>query len=314
MNGLLRLIDTGVARLGCALCLMVVGCGDESEPASTGSPSADVSSADGASGESDSGGDPGIGVLRGACATGDLAGLFEVAYGKNFSYVSGEVNASPMPVAASEELLATGPCTVRRQVQLACTSACGGGQVCGAEGACVDPPGSLGVGTVSVQGLLADVTMEPTEGTGYYMDSSVPHPPFESGASIRLDATGGDDAAFTLYGEGVEKVEVLDEVWTVTAGEPLRVAWVPGEESEAKVEVVLAIDQLGKTPSEIHCLTEDTGELEIASDLLSLLLESGVSGSPAGTVTRRTVDASMIDRGCMELRVHSSALVSVTLP
>ena len=70
----------------------------------------------------------------------------------------------------------------------------------------------------------------------------------------------------------------------------------------------------GKSPAEIVCVTEDTGTLEIAADLIDLLLDSGTSGEPAGTVTRRTVDSDMIDRGCVELRVYGSVLVPVNLP
>ncbi len=294
------------------LSLHLVGCGDDGgdAPSAADAAASDLGQADEASGP-----DPVItGEPRGACAVGDVTGLFEIVYGKNFSYFSGDVSAFPKPAVPPEELLATGACTVRRQVQLSCSSPCEGGSVCGTEGSCVDAPGSQCVGTVSVFGLLKEVSLEPTEGTGFYMESSLPHPPFEPGAAIQLDATGGDDAAFTLYGVGVDKVEVLDTSWTVTAGQPLLVSWKPDEQSDADVEVVLAIDQLGKTPAEIVCVTEDTGELEIAADLIDLLLESGTSGEPAGTVTRRTVDSDMIDRGCVELRVYGSVLVPVNLP
>jgi hypothetical protein len=296
------------------LWVSLAGCGEEREPHSVPTSSdAAVTADDGqvASGDSPDGALEG--TPRGACAVGDVTGLFEVVYGKNFSYFSGDLSEFPSPVVAPEELLATGACTVRRQVSLTCTSVCQGGMVCGKEGSCVEAPGSVGVGTVSVFGLLAEVALEPTEGTGFYMESSLPHPPFEPGSPIRLDATGGDDAAFTLYGVGVDKVEVNDDQWNVSPGETLSVSWVPDELSDAQVEVVLSIDQLGKTPAEIFCLTEDTGELEIAAELIDLLLEAGISGSPAGTVTRRTVDSDMIDRGCVELRVYGSVLVPVTL-
>ena len=302
------MLATLVASLG------LLACGEDSS-SSSASPGDAAQVADGGTGGSDADGSALLeGTPRGPCAVGDVTGLFEIVYGKNFSYFSGDVSAFPTPAVAPEELLATGACTVRRQVNLTCSSACEGGTVCGTSGSCVDAPASVGVGTVSVLGLLVDVSLDPTEGTGFYMDSSLPHPPFEPGSPVRLDATGGDDASFTLYGVGVEKVEVQDEEWSVSAGAPLLVSWVPDEGSDAQVEVVLAIDQLGKTPAEIHCLTDDTGEVEIAADLIDLLLESGVSGTPAGTVTRRTVDSDMIDRGCVELRVYGSALVPVSLP
>lgn len=295
--------------------MSLLGCGEatEAEPAVTPT-DATVSTDDGQLPLGDGAGVVLEGVPRGACAVGDVTGLFEVVYGKNFSYFSGDVNAFPVPTAPPEELLATGACTARRQVSLTCASACEGGTVCGTEGSCVDTPESVGVGTVSVLGLLVQVSLDPTEGTGFYMESSLPHPPFEPGSPIRLDATGGDDAAFTLYGVGVDKVEVTNEPWNVVAGEPLSVSWTPDAQSDGQIEVVVSIDQLGKTPAEIYCLTEDTGELEIAAELIDLLLEAGVSGSPAGTVTRRTVDSDMIDRGCVELRVYGSALVDMTLP
>jgi hypothetical protein len=296
------------------LWFSVAACGEEGEAADASSASdTSVAANEDQAASGDSASVALEGSPRGACGVGDVTGLFEVVYGKNFSYFSGDVNAFPLPAVAPEELLATGSCTVRRQVELTCSSACEGGTVCGKEGSCVDAPGSVGVGTVSVLGLLMEVELDPTEGTGFYMESSLPHPPFEPGSPIRLDATGGDDAAFTLYGVGVDKVEVSDEEWVVSPGQPLSLSWVPGEVSAAQVEVTLAIDQLGKAPAEIFCLTQDTGQLEIAADLIDELLQAGSSGSPAGTVTRRTVDSDMIDRGCVELRVYGSALVPVTL-
>ena len=163
------------------LSLHLVGCGDDGgdAPSAADAAASDLGQADEASGP-----DPVItGEPRGACAVGDVTGLFEIVYGKNFSYFSGDVSAFPKPAVPPEELLATGACTVRRQVQLSCSSPCEGGSVCGTEGSCVDAPGSQGVGTVSVFGLLKEVSLEPTEGTGFYMESSLPHPPFEPGAA-----------------------------------------------------------------------------------------------------------------------------------
>lgn len=298
----------------CLVCFSLAACGEDGGAAAgTGSSDSTAAASDGAVTGSDGAVTHQEGSPRGPCGVGDVTGLFEVVYGKNYSYFSGDVNAFPVPVAAHEELLATGACTLRRHVALTCSSACQGGQVCGTEGSCVDAPASVGVGTVSVEGLFAEVVLDPAEGTGFYMDSSLPHPPFEPGSPIRLDATGGDDAAFTLYGVGVDQVEVTDEQWALSPGQSLSLTWVPDEASDALVEVLLAIDQLAQAPMEIFCLTEDTGELEIGADLIEMLLEAGSSGSPAGTLTRRTVDSDMIDRGCVELRVYGSTLVPVTL-
>jgi hypothetical protein len=253
------------------------------------------------------------GTLRGPCAPVDLTGFFEVVYGKNFSYFSGDVGTLPPPMAEPELLLATGSCSVLKQVNLLCGSACVPGQLCGTESKCVDAPGSEGVGTVTVGGLLTEVDLEPDEGTGYYLDSDLAHPPFEPGSPIRLDATGGNDAAFTLFGIGVDRLETEDIEWVLSPGTPLAVTWQPGSVPEADVEVTISIDQLSQAPAEIRCLTEDTGTLEIAADLVDTLLLAGTSGSPAGVMVRRTVDGDMIDRGCVELQVYSSRKVPVSL-
>jgi hypothetical protein len=253
------------------------------------------------------------GMMRGPCAAVDLTGFFEVVYGKNFSYFSGEVSAFPAPMAEPEVLLATGSCTVFRQVNLLCATACGGGQLCGTESLCVDAPGSEGVGTVTVSGLLTEVSLDPDEGTGFYIDNSLEHPPFAPGSPIRLDATGGNDAAFTLFGIGVDRLETEDTEWVLSAGAPVSITWLPGSVPEADVEVTISIDTLGQAPAEIRCRTEDTGTLEIAADLVDELLLAGTSGMPAGVMTRLTVDGDMIDRGCVELQVYSSLAVAVTL-
>jgi hypothetical protein len=254
------------------------------------------------------------GTLRGACGAGDLAGFFEVVYGKYTSYFSGEIGALPAPVSTPQELLATGPCTLRARVPLLCTSPCASGQICGLGGLCVDSPGSLGVGTVTLSGLLEAVELEPTEGTGYYLSSSLPHPPFEVGAALRLDAEGAGDGELILYGIGVDKLETSQSECSLVAGEPLSVTWTPGAVPEAEIEVLLSIDQDNSEALEIVCTSEDTGSLEIAGDLIEGLLASEISGFPAVTITRRTLDSDVLDRGCVELRVSSSALIAVSIP
>ena len=291
--------------------LLAAGCAEEPSPAPQadlgGLAALDVAPADGAEA-------PLEGALRGGCGAGDLAGFFEVVYGKYASYFGGEISAFAAPFSPPEDLLATGPCTLRARVPLLCASQCTGGQTCGLEGLCVDPPGSVGVGAVTVSGLLQAVEVEPTEGTGYYLDSSLPHPPFEVGSALRLDGPGAGDGALTLYGKGVNKVETDSSEWSLSAGDPLSVTWTPGTVAEAEVEVLLSVDQDNPEALEIFCASDDTGSLEIASELIDALLATETSGFPAGTITRRTVDSDVLDRGCVELRVTSSILITVVVP
>ena len=92
------------------LSLLFVGCGDDGGDAPS---AADVAPSDRGQLDGASSPAPAItGEPRGACAVGDVTGLFEIVYGKNFSYFSGDVNAFPTPAAPPEELLATGACTV----------------------------------------------------------------------------------------------------------------------------------------------------------------------------------------------------------
>jgi hypothetical protein len=78
--------------------------------------------------------------------------------------------------------------------------------------------------------------------------------------------------------------------------------------------VELNIARHGGTPGWIECLVEDTGEVQIPSELINALLARGFSGYPALIITRHQVDSTATEAGCVELRVESSAALDVAIP
>jgi hypothetical protein len=59
---------------------------------------------------------------------------------------------------------------------------------------------------------------------------------------------------------------------------------------------------------------EDDGELVIAADLVTQLVDRGVAGFPTVTVTRRSVDSTMIAPGCVELEIGAQVIREVAIP
>jgi sugar lactone lactonase YvrE len=237
-------------------------------------------------------------------------GAFEVAHEESYSYVSGSVTDGVVPSAVPIELSSSGACRLVRQNNPHCDPSCPSGQTCDNDGSCIPFPVNQSVGTVTIEGLLQPVEMEPTESGNLYFDTTLPHPAFEAGAPIKLTADGGD---LTLYGEGVEVLETSGDGWQVVPGQALNITWMPGTDQSADITATINIDQHGTSPASLICEGPDTGCLTVPAELIDELIDLGVSGAASGSLYRRTVDSMEIDTGCVELSVfsHRPANVSV---
>jgi hypothetical protein len=266
-------------------------------PASTSSTTmeADVSSGTTTGGEVE---------LRGACSLAERVGGFIVAMEPEYSAFSGSVADGVVPVSVLEQVGADGDCILLRRNNPFCKPLCMPGQACDFDGTCIPYPVNHDVGVVNVTGLVQPVMVEPVPPTYSYFDTSLMHPPFEPGSPIELTAEGGDYEAFELHGIGVAMVEPAAEQLSLSTGRPVTVEWI-STGSEAKLQLVLSVDQHGLTPVKLVCESDDTGSLSIAPELVSDFLAFGVSGFPSADYYLRTVDSVDITPGCVELIAHS---------
>jgi hypothetical protein len=241
--------------------------------------------------------------LAGPCPLDQRLGSFEIAHRELYSAVTGAVADSVNPTTILQPVLDEGDCVLLRKVNPFCDPPCVAGEICSTAGTCIDAPRQKSVGTVVIDGLLIDVAMEPNAVNGY-QDTSVPHPPFAPGAAITLTAAGGELQSFTLHGIGIEPIATPATVWTMTAGQPLDIAWTAGA-GEREIYVTFNVDQHGNSPVTMHCGLPDTGSATIPASLVDALLQYGVSGFASVNLSRRTTDKANIADGCVDLEVFS---------
>jgi hypothetical protein len=250
--------------------------------------------------------------LNGHCSLDTKVGGFTVEVQELFSVASGKVTNGTIPTTILQEDFVEGDCRLMRRINPFCDPPCTSGYTCDFDGTCIDFPISQDIGTVTIIGLNKYLEMEPIAPGNNYFDTALPAGPiFDPGAVIRLQAEGGPYEPMELWGVGVEPI-VADDAWVVVPEESLFINWTPSDaESVSNIFLGLNVDQHGNTPLTLYCNVEDTGEVEITATLIELLLNSGVSGYPSGTVTRQTVDSLFTTDGCVELIVGTPISTTV---
>jgi hypothetical protein len=250
------------------------------------------------------------------CEPAERVGGFEVVREADYTGAQGQVFDSVLPTSVPSVVRTEGACSLVEAPSYACTPACAATQVCTAELACVDYPVAHSVGTVTVAGLADAVSMAPRAPTYFYTNpTTLPHPGYTDGAGIKLTADGGDGDAFMLLGWGVEALAVTSADIVVERGVALPLAWTPPAlTGPAKIKLSININGHGLVGQHIECTVDDTGSYTIPAALITELVDAGSSGFPTITFARTTGDAAMLSSGCVDLRVHSSVKVDVTIP
>ena len=242
-----------------------------------------------------------------ACPLNTRVGTFEMTHAKSgdFDYAaaSGEIASGVIPLTVLQEAGSLGSCRLMQKKNPFCDPSCAAGELCDHDNSCVAYPDSLAVGTVTVQGLVETLVMEPKSNKSYF-DTTVPWPLFEMGAVVTLSATGDELPGFTLNARGVANLEVAEGVLEFVDGQDLTVEWVPSD-GPGYISARINIDQHGNSPMNLICDLEDTGSYTIASSLVTDLLSAGVSGFATFQMWRRSVDSIQLEPGCVELRVES---------
>lgn len=242
-----------------------------------------------------------------SCERSQSAGRFTVQLQDTYTQVGGQVfdgvNLTPKTVLDSAQA-----CELVEIASFSCDPGCDSDSVCTAEG-CQAKPSPLSVGAISISGLAAEVSMEPNVVNFYLNLGELPFPAFEASADVRLSAAGeGDAEGFELRATGSEELEILGDTISVAADEPVVLSWTPPTgDADTRIHIDLDVGHHGGSPARIECELEDTGSFEIPASLVNPLLDFGIAGFPAITITRRSVDALMLDDRCVELVVAPHA-------
>lgn len=279
-----------------AALLLLFACDDGKTPADDSSPVVD----------------PATVTLHGPCPLDLDYGGFTLTIGQESSNIDGAVADGVVPFAVLEQLMAEGDCVVLRRNNPFCDPACDRSQTCDFDGQCVDYPANQDLGTVSMVGLARDAEMTPVFPGNTYFDTSLPHPAVQPGALVTLGMPGGVYGPATLYGVGVEALDLAPS-WTLESGVDLEILWPAPTASPTRSEVAieLSIDQHGVTPSVLRCVFADDGAGTVPGAVVATLVDVGVTGFPAGSIERRTVDSAPAGPGCMDLTVRSPRVASV---
>lgn len=290
------------AHASLVLALWMMGCG--SVPAPTPEPSTDD--------DTDT-----SELTYSPCDASQRVGQFTVELGEGFTAVQGRVLSGVVPINVRAVAAQEGECRLLRGRTLFCDPACGASETCGENGVCIPYPIARNVGSVSVRGLKADLTLTPNSARFYSSGASgLPYPGFDEGANIKLQASGADVPAFTLRGQGVGALTVSEEDITLERGKPVTVSWTPSASpGAARIHILVDLAHHGGIAASLECDgLADTGSYSIPAGLLSQLLDVGVAGFPKLTVSRRSADSVDTSAGCVDLLVLSQVEREVIIP
>jgi hypothetical protein len=299
-------------RLALGLLLATLACSSSSDgPAAPGGSGGSNAGTGGAGG---SGGGSGAALAYKPCDPNARAGLFSVTL-KNeagataFTAVSGGVKSGVDPTRAWDETAKEGDCRVLVGRMLVCNTPCAAGKLCAGSNMCIDEPTTQDTGTVTVTGLAAPVSLAFIAGQGYYgtLPTGTAFPPFGPEAVVQLKSSGGKYPALSLAGRGIEPLDFAGTGLKVARGMPLPVTWTPPKAAgSSRIHLSMDIAHHGGIASRLECDVADTGATTVPATLIDKLLDQGVAGFPTISLSRQTLDSTMLAPGCVEFAVASA--------
>jgi hypothetical protein len=272
-------------------------------------------------------GDGGNGDGDGGSWPDELIGTFQVALmppaegNPAYTKVFGMVFDGPTPVPLVwEEAARDGACRLMTPRVPYCEEPCEGGAICVEDNVCQFYPETVTVGTVEVEGLRisgggTSFSMDPIAGNYQPTGITLEYPGFFEGDAITVSAEGEDQVpAFTLEGEGIAELELLNQSIELADGQAVNLSWTPPGQDVADIYVKLDISHHGGTKGMIECDVEDTGSLELTAAMLDQLKSLGISGWPSIVVTRWTAGSTKVPLGRIDLSIVSSLEMFVEIP
>jgi hypothetical protein len=227
-----------------------------------------------------------------------------------YTSILGKVYGAPYPTDVIETVIASdSSCKVYKYSLQACFDPqCTGNQTCVAMNVCESKPSSVSVGDVTVDGVGPSSLKLTAVNNGYQYPIDLPYPGVTEGQPVTVTASGGAFSAFTLAAKGVAPVELDNSSYLVSRNQPLTITWVPGASSAgAELALTFNISKHGGSAGYMKCITEDSGTLTIAANVLEELLGLGVAGFPELLVTRSTYAETTVSAGKIALEVQALA-------
>lgn len=243
----------------------------------------------------------------------ELAGRIVISesrwYGGVDDSPSVEVSIWATAIPSDEEILAEeGDCKLivgDRTEPFLCDPECDWGELC-VDGECLPYPELAPAGTLTVQGLNAEVVLEPDEQGWYPGAWDLPGDLFSPGAPVHVTTTGGATPALDLSAEGVQTLVADDSMNTFEPGEDYALTWEPTTEGRGRIQLRVMTGWHGSANlTTILCETEDDGELVVPASLTSEFQIPSCGECEVSYFGRFTRDVVDFGDGPIELLVTS---------
>jgi hypothetical protein len=212
-------------------------------------------------------------------------------------------------------------CVLRTPKIPFCEPDCAEGHDCTGDGICQPRANAVNVGKVRVKNvstLDGSLDFELTEvALTYQVPGTIKlaYPPFAELDTVRLEAAGGAGSAFALEAPALTPMVLTGDTPKLERGQPFTVRWAPPlDASRSVVQVVLNISHHGGTSGKIDCEVPDSGSLTIPVELISGLVDIGVSGWPTVKLTRHASGTTQTDWGLVSLGVDSAFERAIEIP
>jgi hypothetical protein len=234
-----------------------------------------------------------------------------------FSDIQGQVMDGVEQVRQVKLVKQVGDCQILQPPEaFMCTPQCDvNTQQCTPTG-CKAKPRPKDVGTVTISGLKNGTQQLMKIDLNYSNMGSLPHPVFDEGADITLQASGAAGwGPFTLKGWGLAPLVAPAAAVTVQMGQPVTLTWTPPSKAgPTRVLVDFSINRHGTIDAWLECTVPDTGSFTVTGEMTTELFKNGVSGFPSVNLTRQSGDTTTVMGGCVQLLVTAPISRDLNVP
>lgn len=254
-------------------------------------------------------------ALGARCHRAERLGALGVNLAADRTIVSGAVSNGVLPSSVPKVAAESGTCELLVPRDLFCSS-CESNQACAGDDECVAKPTKVSAGALSVDGLATPVEFEPNGITLDYSKTVLdPFPAFNPGDAIGLSAAGDVTPPFEAELTGVAGMVIDPDPIAVKYGEPAGIVWdaTAADADASSVFITFSVNVHGAVTGWIECTAPDTGEFEIPAELVSALIDLGLSGFPSADIERRSSATVDLGNGCLELYVGSKVTKDIAL-
>jgi hypothetical protein len=237
--------------------------------------------------------------------------------GSDRTIVSGAVSDGVLPSSIPAVSGEAEGCQLLTPRDLFC-AACSSDQTCAGDDECVAKPVKVSAGALQVDGLLAAAEVSPNAITLDYSKTLLePFPAYEVGSSLVFQTEGADVPAFKAEVTGVAKLSSEQSVVSVGRERPAVLSWdVTGvDTADSAIYVSFSVNVHGAVTGWIECTVDDDGAFEIPAQLITQLIDMGLSGFPRVDLERRssaTVDLTVGQTdGCVDVYAGSKLTLDI---